>query len=165
MLPGDDPKARRRAPKEASRQQGVATLKVPAEAVSSAAAPLPAGAGAGAPPAPASIVAAGSPVAGWSEGAEGVESPAAVSPDALSHAAASPAGAEFSVAVVFAGGGLSPVEVSLVAVVKAAVECPAGELAAMGWQGPLHGMHRSVWDDEVYRMYLFVNNVSYTFAI
>ena len=130
MLPGDDPKARRRAPKEASRQQGVATCKVPAEAVSSAAAPLPAGAGAETPPVPASIVAAGSPVAEWSEGAE---SPAAVSPAAVSHAAASPAGAEFRVAVGFAGGGLFAVDLSLVAVLNAPVGCSADAEAEVDW--------------------------------
>lgn len=88
---------------------------MPAEAVSSAAAVLLAGAEA--PPVPASIVAAGSLVAEWSEGA--------VSPAAASPAAASPAGAGFPIAVVFAGGGLSVVDVSLVAVVKIAVECSA----------------------------------------
>lgn len=116
MRPGDDHIARRRAPKEASRQQGVATLKAPAEAVPSAAAVLPAGAEA--PPVPASIAAPGSPVAEWSEGA--AESPAAVSPAGVtSPVAAAPA------AAVFAGAGLSAVDVSRVAVVKAAVECPA----------------------------------------
>ena len=114
MLPGANHMARRRAPTDASRQQGVATLKAPADAAPSAAAVLPAGAET--PPVPASIAAPGSPVAELSGGAE---SPAAVLA----------AGVESLAAAVFAGAGLSAVDVSPVAVVKAGAERPADSWA------------------------------------